>query len=229
MIEPGQTNSSGDNRANSNSIANSTSNVSSESSVLIPEGRLRASLEALLFASGDGLSLEDLMFYLETDEGSVRRALADLVERYAKEPLSGLKLTRVRERYSLTTKESTLPVLERFFQETPQVTLSRAAYETLAVVAYNQPCTRAEIEAVRGVNSDSSLSRLLDYDLVEVTERLEAPGRPALYACTTTFYRLFGLKDSSDLPARGYLIYDSLEDLQNQQQALLCEGESQDV
>lgn len=195
---------------------------------VLPAGRIRASLEALLFASGDGLTPEDLMFYLETDRATVDRALKDLAERYENEPLSGLKLTRIRERYTLTTKETTLPVLERFFQETPQVTLSRAAYETLAVVAYNQPCTRAEIEAVRGVNSDSSLSRLLDYDLVEVTERLEAPGRPALYACTTAFYRLFGLKDSGDLPARGYLIYDSLEDLQNQQQALVREGEAQD-
>lgn len=196
---------------------------------MLPEGSLRASLEALLFASGDGLTLEELMFYLEVDESAVHRALHDLGERYEREVLSGLKLTRVNKRYCLTTKEMTLPVLERFYQEAPQVTLSRAAYETLAVVAYNQPCTRAEIEAVRGVNSDSSLARLLDYDLVEVTERLEAPGRPALYACTPAFYRLFGLKDSADLPARGYLNYESLEDLQNQQQALIGEGESHDA
>lgn len=196
---------------------------------VLPEGKLRASLEALLFASGDGLNLDELVFYLEADKILVQRALDDLRVRYESEILSGLKLTRVKDRYSITTKESTLPVLERFFQETPQVTLSRAAYETLAVVAYNQPCTRAEIEAVRGVNSDSSLSRLLDYDLVEVTERLEAPGRPALYACTTAFYRLFGLKDSADLPARGYLIYESLEDLQNQQHALTGEGETHDA
>ena len=181
---------------------------------------LCASLEALLFASGDGLTMDELTELLDVPSDIVEQTLKTLAARYKNDEDCGLLLTRKQSRYLLTTKLEVHEVLEKYYQNTPQVQLSRAAYETLAVIAYNEPCTRAQIEAVRGVNSDSALSKLVDYHLVEIKERLDAPGRPALYQCTNDFYRLFGLRDSNDLPARGFLMYDTLEDLRNQQKLL---------
>ena len=109
---------------------------------------LCASLEALLFASGDGLTMDELTELLDVPSDIVEQTLKTLAARYKNDEDCGLLLTRKQSRYLLTTKLEVHEVLEKYYQNTPQVQLSRAAYETLAVIAYNEPCTRAHLQYV---------------------------------------------------------------------------------
>jgi segregation and condensation protein B len=106
-------------------------------------------------------------------------------------------------------------VLQRLFQPRHRPPLSQAAYETLAIIAYNQPVTRAQVEAVRGVNSDSIMARLVERNLIMETGHLETPGRPILYATTEQFLLDFGLRSVKDLPPMEMLMYGTLRDFES--------------
>ncbi len=170
-----------------------------------------ARIEALLFASGDGLDLELLSEIL----GLPTHAVLDALERYQKqleEDLDrGLTLRKIKERYCLSTKAELNADMEQLFTERKMPKLTKAAYEVLAIVAYNEPCTRAQVETVRGVNSDSVVSRLLELNLIERTGELDLPGRPSLYSVSTIFLRHFGLSSAKDLPAMELLSYESIQ------------------
>jgi segregation and condensation protein B len=112
----------------------------------------------------------------------------------------GLSLQRFRDRVQLTTAPAAAALVERFLGLAASSPLSRAALEALAIVAYQQPVTRPQIEAVRGVNSDSVIKNLLTKGLIEESGRAEGPGRPVLYSTTTEFMQHFGLTALSDLP-----------------------------
>ncbi|MDO5733285.1 MAG: SMC-Scp complex subunit ScpB, partial [Eubacteriales bacterium] len=115
---------------------------------------LSASIEALLFAAQDGLSLAELSQLLELDEEACQAAVETYAARLESEH-RGLALRIVRKRYFLATRSEYNPLLQKLFEDSRLLRLTKAAYECLAVIAYNQPCTRAQVEAVRGVNSDS--------------------------------------------------------------------------
>lgn len=156
-----------------------------------------AALEALLFSSGDPVPLRRLAGVLGLEVPLVEAALERLAERLDK--TRGLELRRVAGAYQLVTRAEHAAVIARL-GPVRKIHITGPALEVLAVVAYQQPVTRAEIENVRGVNSESSIRTLLEAGLIAEAGRKEAPGRPILYATTEQFLVMFGLDDLSDLP-----------------------------
>jgi len=162
-----------------------------------PKITLSARLEALLFASPSAASTSQLAQALETTPRRVEIALEELESRYKD---SGLRVQRFRGRLQLTTAAEAAEDVERFLGLEASTRLSRAALEALAIVAYQQPVTRPQVDAIRGVNSDSVLKTLLSHGLIEEAGRAEAPGRPILYVLTPEFLQQFGLDSLDDLP-----------------------------
>ena len=162
-------------------------------------GRLAALLESLLFAAAAPVPVARLVEALEgPGRAEVVGALEWLAERYEREG-RGLRLVQVAGGWQLRTPAEHGPWVRRLLRERP-ARLSRPMLETLAIVAYRQPCTRIEIEAVRGVDADAVLATLLERRLVRIVGRKDAPGRPLLYATTREFLEVFGLPDLGALP-----------------------------
>jgi len=180
----------------------------------VPLEDVPAAVEALLFASGDPLTLEQLHRILQVDRDRLRRTMDDLKDRYARDRSRGLLLREADGTFVLSTKPNQLDVLSRLFSPRHRPPLTPAAYETLAVIAYNQPVTRAQIEAVRGVNSDNVIARLVERNLIREVGNLDAPGRPALFATTDQFLLDFGLRSVADLPPMEMLMYGTLRDIE---------------
>ncbi|MBO8141568.1 MAG: SMC-Scp complex subunit ScpB [Firmicutes bacterium] len=168
---------------------------------MIPETlvELVAALEAILFVSHEPLSLEDLARITGWDEERVRNAL-ELLDARMKEADRGLCLLWAAGGVQLATKARFAAVVAAVEKTKPPAPLSRAQLETLAIVAYRQPVTRAEIEHVRGVRSESALQALLERGLVEEAGRADGPGRPILYRTTNLFLQWCGLNSLEDLP-----------------------------
>ena len=172
-----------------------------------------AAMEALLFAAGDPLSCERIASILDISEDDVFLLAEQLKRRYALDPASGLTVRVLDDRVSLVTDPKYRETVATFFGDVRGQKLSEAAYETLAVIAYNAPVTRAEIETVRGVNSDSVVSRLIDRGLVQEAGTLDLPGRPALLDVTSQFLLEFGLSSANELPPVDLMMYDSVQQL----------------
>jgi segregation and condensation protein B len=162
-------------------------------------GGLPAVLESLLFAAGAPVPMARLIEALEgPGRAEIVQALDTLAASYEREG-RGLRLVHVAGGYQLRTPPEHGPWVRRLLRERPP-RLSRPMLETLAIVAYRQPCTRVEIEAVRGVDADAVLATLTDRKLVRILGRKEAPGRPILYGTTKDFLEVFGLPDLTALP-----------------------------
>ena len=162
--------------------------------------QIRAAVEAMLFASGDPIGADKLAQAVQLPQLSVEAALEALRERYARED-SGLCLLHLNTRWQLATKTAYAPYIKDIMLDSRRaVPLGPAAMETLTVIAYNQPVSRAFIEQVRGVDSSSSVSGLLEKGLIEEAGRLDLPGRPVSFRTTDTFLRVFGLSSLADLP-----------------------------
>ncbi len=157
-------------------------------------------IESLLFVAEEPLTVEKLKNILETvDAKEIRSALNTLVEQYDNRG-GGFKLAEVAGGWQLRSRAEYNEWIKRMLQPPPQ-RLSKAALETLAIVAYNQPIIRADIEHIRGVDCGGVLRQLLERKLVRVLGRKEIPGRPLIYATTKLFLELFELKDLKDLPS----------------------------
>jgi len=155
-------------------------------------------IEALLFLCGDGLDLPSIISITEEKEDIVESALDCLVEEYS-HASRGVILIKMGQRYQFRTKseyENYMAKLQPFKQRQG---LSRAALETLAIISHHQPITKSKIEHIRGVNSDSSVLKLLERELIEEAGRLEAPGKPVLYKTTDEFLKNFGLESCEQL------------------------------
>lgn len=158
---------------------------------------LEALLESLLFVADEPVAIDRLALALDVSVDEVETALAKLQQASVKR---GVRLQRFGKRVQLVSAPETASHIERFLGLELQSKLSPAALEALTVVAYQQPVTRAEVEAVRGVNSDSVLRTLLSKQLIEEVGRLETVGRPILYGTTFEFLQFFGLETLDDLP-----------------------------
>ena len=134
-------------------------------------------IEAILFAAGREVKITELMSALEASSEEVITLVESMKEDYKNEN-RGLQIVNVGEAYQLCTKQEYYEYLYTIFDKRNKPNLSQAAIETLAIIAYNPKITRAEIEAIRGVNSDGTIYKLLDYNLIEETGKLDAPGRP---------------------------------------------------
>lgn len=174
-----------------------------------------AIIEALLFASGDPLSVQTISEIIEIDENRTSDLCRQLSEKYAGNEY-GVQIRQIEKAYCITTKPNVKEYLARLFRPKHLPSLSNAAYETLAAIAYNQPVTKSQIELVRGVNSDSLVNRLVERGYVEETGQLDLPGRPAVFSTTQKFLLEFGLKSTDDLPNVDLLMYDTIERLQEE-------------
>jgi segregation and condensation protein B len=158
---------------------------------------VRALVESLLFVADEAVSIDRLASALELDAPQVEQALLELQEEYE---ARGLRVQQKRQRVQIVTAPEASPYIQRFLGLELTGRLSPAALETLAIVAYRQPVTRAQIEDIRGVNSDSVIRTLVNRGLVEELGRLDQAGRPIIYGTTFEFLQQFGLSRLEELP-----------------------------
>ena len=161
--------------------------------------QIEGCVEAVLFAHAEPLAAARIAAALDLPEEMIQQALEQLQTRYTA-PECGLCLLRLGERWQMATKNEYGPWIRRALENRRAVPLSQAAMETLTVIAYNQPVSRAFIEQVRGVDSSSSVSGLLEKGLIEEAGRLDLPGRPISFRTTDQFLRVFGLSSLEELP-----------------------------
>jgi len=161
------------------------------------ERHLRSALESLLFVSDGPVPLTRLQQVLGAEPTAISSALDTLAEEYRER---GLRLLRTPDSAQMVTAPEMATYVERFLGMQTTARLSNAALETLAIIAYKQPITRAGIEALRGVNVSRALSTLQARGLICEVGRLESPGRPALFGTTPEFLQYFGLESLAQLP-----------------------------
>ena len=165
----------------------------------MPPVKLQSAIEALLFSSDQPLALTLLCEALETGPGEVGEALHRLGEDYAARD-AGVELREIAGGWMLVTTPEHAEWVGRMLRGKRKMRLSRAALESMAIIAYKQPVTKSEVEAIRGVDSSAVLGTLLERNLVTIRGRSKVVGRPLLYGTTQEFLDYFGLKDLSELP-----------------------------
>lgn len=172
----------------------------------------KAILEGILFVSGDdGVSINQIKEVLEIEDDEVSKLLEELKEDYSKED-RGITLAYLGNKYKLTTKKEHKDYYKKLVEGVESNTLSNAALETLAIVAYNGPVTRMDVDKVRGVYSGQMIRKLVSKGLIEDKGRSELPGRPILYDTTDMFLDFFGLSSKSDLPSMDTFIKNNNDD-----------------
>ena len=160
---------------------------------------LTSALEAILFAAGESIPAARLSLVLGVEENEIFRCADELAEEY-KRSGRGIRLLRLDEKLQLCSAPEYAPYIARALEQRKPAQLSQSALETLAVVAYFQPVTRADIDQVRGVDSSYTVSTLLERGLVEAAGRLDVPGRPSLLKTTDVFLRTMGIRSLDELP-----------------------------
>ena len=163
------------------------------------DNELLPCLEAVLFATGEPIEIERLAQGLQEDEAVLENALHTLREKY-EDSNSGLCLLKLDNKYQLCTKKQYADNIRAVIEVKKNTPLSQAALEVLAIIAYNQPVTKAFIEQVRGVDCSGVIANLCQKSLIEEKGRLELPGRPLIYGTTPDFLRCFSLSSLEDLP-----------------------------
>lgn len=161
--------------------------------------KAQAVIEAVLFTMGESVEIGKLAELIGEDLRTTKKIIASMQEKYAA-PDSGIALVHFDNAVQLCTKAEMYEYLIRIAKTARKVTLTDTVLETLSIIAYKQPVTRMEIEAVRGVNCDHAINKLLEYDLIQELGRLDAPGRPLLFGTTEQFLRCFGVSNLEELP-----------------------------
>ena len=157
----------------------------------------KAIIEAILFAAGRVVTLEELMLSLEISQKDIESIIQSMQEEYANR---GIEIIKVDKGYQMCSKSEYHEYIYSVIDKRTAPKLSTAALETLAIIAYNPKISRAEIEAIRGVNSDGAMYKLLEFGLIETAGKLDAPGKPTAYKTTDEFLRMFGYKSLDELP-----------------------------
>ena len=161
---------------------------------------MKAIIEGLLFLSGeDGLSLEEFVKITEKDEEEIKKCIKELYNDYS-DINRGIQIEYLGEKYKLTTKKEHKEYYKKLLLDEESSPLSESALETLAIIAYNAPLTRIEVDNIRGINSSYVIRKLLLKGLIEEVGRSDAPGRPRLYNITKRFLDYFGLGSIDELP-----------------------------
>ena len=154
-------------------------------------------IEAILFSAGRVVTQEELVLALEIDKKQVEELVKNMQKDFANR---GIEIIKIADGYQLCSKKEYYEYIYPILDKRAKPNLSTAALETLAIIAYNQRATRAEIEAIRGVNSDGTIYKLLDYGLIEDAGKADLPGKPTTYKTTPEFLKLFGYENLSNLP-----------------------------
>ena len=159
--------------------------------------KIKEIIEAILFAAGRIVSQEELVLALEIDKNQIEEIIKNMQEEFK---IRGIEIIKIEDGYQLCSKKEYYEYIYPILDKRAKPNLSTAALETLAIIAYNQRATRAEIEAIRGVNSDGTIYKLLDYGLIEDAGKADLPGRPTTYKTTTEFLKMFGYETLANLP-----------------------------
>jgi len=167
------------------------------SPVTIKELPLNAQIESLLFVASEAVSISQLAAILNETTRIVEKSLEELASIYQDR---GIRLQKNRGRVQLVSAPETAPLIEHFLGLEATSRISQAALETMAIIAYQQPVTRPQVDAIRGVNSDGVIKTLLSKGVIEEIGRASGPGRPILYSTTPDFLAYFGLSSVEELP-----------------------------
>lgn len=187
-----------------------------------PEGWTEeGAIEAILFSAGDPVSLDRLASVTGCTSASTKKILQQMQLRYESSE-SGIMLLELENTWQLCTKQQYFDTLIQIASHPPKPHLTEVVMETLSIIAYKQPVTKAEIERIRGVKSDHAVNKLVEYDLVREVGRLDAPGKPILFGTTDQFLRNFGISSSEDLPELSAV---EKEDFRAEAEAELAAGE----
>lgn len=170
--------------------------------------QIKAAIEAILFTMGEAVELERLSAALGHDKDTVKRILHSMMDDYDKEE-RGVRIIELEDSYQMCTKTELYESLIKITHIPKKHILTDVLLETLSIIAYKQPITRIEIEAIRGVKSDHAVNKLIEYNLVGEVGRMDAPGRPILFGTTEEFLRSFGIHSLEDLPI---IASDKVED-----------------
>ena len=165
------------------------------------DNNFKSAIEALLFASERPLSPEEIKkaFDDQVSTADIREAVEALRNEYDREE-RGFRVYEIAGGFQLASDIRFAEILKRFYQSREKKKISQAGLETLSVIAYRQPVTRADIEAIRGVNVDGAIKTLMEKGLIKISGRKEVPGRPILYGTTQGFLEHFGLRSVQELP-----------------------------
>ena len=156
-------------------------------------------IEAILFASGRVVKIREIMTLLELNSDEIISAIGELQKEYESEG-RGLEIVRVEDGYQLASKKEYHEYLYPMLSKQAKPTLSQASLEVLSIIAYNSRATKADVDAIRGVDSTASIYRLLEYNLIEQAGKADLPGKPMTYRVTDEFLKMFGLNSLKDLP-----------------------------
>ena len=178
--------------------------------------RLESIIESILFTMGDSVELSQIAFALELPEEETKELVEDLSRRYEEED-RGFRIVCLEDKaYQMCSNSAFYEYLIRIAKQPKKRALTDVLLETLSIIAYKQPVTKAEIEKIRGVSSDHAVNRLVEYGLVCELGRLSAPGNPVLFGTTEDFLRSFGVTSIEELPA---LSEDQLEQFRHEAEA----------
>ena len=196
--------------------------------------KIKSIIEAILFAAGRVVSEEELVLALEIDKKQIEEIVKTMKEDYK---TRGIEIIKVENGYQLCSKKEYYDYIYPILDKRAKPNLSTAALETLAIIAYNPRTTRAEIEAIRGVNSDGTIYKLLDYGLIEDSGKADLPGKPTTYKTTAEFLKMFGYESLGSLPElprykldsnRQIVIDELVENYNNQKETTLEVEEGED-
>ena len=201
--------------------------------------KIKQIIEGIMFAVGREVSVKELSSVLELTPENVEEIIENMKIEF-EEQGRGIEIIKVENgNYQLCSKKEIYDYIYQIIDKRNKPNLSQAALETLAIIAYNPKITRAEIETIRGVNSDGTIYKLLDHNLIEDAGRLDAPGRPTTYKTTKEFLRMFGYTSLDDLPElprykldeNHQIVIDDLveEKVEEQQEAPLPEREEENL
>ena len=161
---------------------------------------MKCAIEAILFAMGGSVPLSQIAKALNESTEHVKSAVQELMENYDRER-RGIQIIELEQSYQMCTRKDYYPWLIQIAAHPVKPVLTEVMLETLSIIAYKQPVTRAEIEKIRGVKCDHAVNKLIEYNLIQELGRLDAPGRPILFGTTEEFLRSFGVQGIEELPA----------------------------
>ncbi|UMZ73906.1 SMC-Scp complex subunit ScpB [Natranaerofaba carboxydovora] len=163
--------------------------------------KLKAIIEGILFTKAEPVTLNEISKILQKDIAVIREVIKDLNDDFSNDDNRGLQIIEVAGGYQLVTKSTLAPYMDRLYEkDSKKNKLSKAALETLAIIAYKEPVTKIEIEEIRGVKVDGVINSLLKKDLINTVGRKDVAGKPILFGVTKKFLEHFGLNSTKDLP-----------------------------
>jgi len=174
--------------------------------------KTEAAIEAILFSMGEAVSIKELSNVLEIDDKTLEKIISNMMDKYDDEG-RGIRLVRLENSYQLCTKNEHYDVLSKVVNMPKKHNLTDSLMETLSIIAYKQPVTRQDIEAIRGVSCVHAINKLVEYNLITEVGRLDAIGRPILFGTSEDFLRCFGVTSMDELPI---ITPDKIEDFKQQ-------------